>query len=145
MKAIPERPALLLALMDSLVSGYEKYQTELGSGSADMLALLTTERDNLRAALVNRTESAGIAERATQELIRERDEAVLASRKGRDFAYAQLGKHDARLVEFGLDSLRRRNGNGNGNSNGTTEPDGSGTETPPPDDGGNENGDNSQP
>ena len=142
MKNIPNRPALLLALMDSLVSGYEKYQAELGSGSAEMLTLLATERDNLRAALVGRTEAAGAAERATQELYRERDEAVLTSRKGRDFAYAQLGKHDARLVEFGLDSLRRRNGNGSGN--GTTEPDGSGTETPP-DDGGNENGDNSQP
>jgi len=125
--------------MDSLISGCSKHQAALGAGSVDLLAMLTVERDSLRSALVNRTESAGIAESATQILNRERDDATLATRKGRDFVYAQLGKHDTRLVEFGLDSLRRRNGTGNGSS----VPGGSGES--PPDAGGNENGDNTQP
>ncbi|OIO65661.1 MAG: hypothetical protein AUJ47_02435 [Candidatus Marinimicrobia bacterium CG1_02_48_14] len=130
---LAKKPALLLAQMTDLIRGLENYPDTFGDRQAGFVTNLTNSRDALQAALTNRTNAAGAAERATQQLYQLRDAAHLLTRQIRDLVYGIYTKYDARIVEFGLDTIRPRSGGG---SNGSTN-------TPP--DGGNNSGDTTQP
>lgn len=133
-KTLSKRPALLLAQMTDLIRGLEKYPETFGDLNAEYVGNLTTARDDLQAALNHRTDAAGAAERATQELYRLRDSAHLLTRQIRDIVYGVYTKYDARIVEFGLDTIRPHNNNNGSN----------GSESGPPD-GGDNGGDTTQP
>lgn len=130
MKMIPQRPALLVSMLDSMVYGFTKYAAEFGGDTTAMVNSLTSTRNTLVSAMQTRTEAAGIAEGATQNLASQRDSAILVTRRMRDQIYAIFGKNDARIVEFGLDTIRPRTSAGGSVNNGA---------------GGNTNGETTQP
>lgn len=135
-KLLSKQPARLVIQMNHLIQGLERYPEIFGNRQPELVSSLTTARDDLLEALDTRTASAGAAERATQDLKRKRDAAHLLARQIRDQLYGVFTKYDARIVEFGLDTIRPRLGNG---SNGT----GDGSDVPP--EGENESGDTTQP
>jgi len=106
-KIISTKPALLLEQLRQLKVGLVKYTEEYTPSSPSV-----TDLDGAIASLENAAQSkqnaAGAAEAATQALYTARDSAVDVARRMRDAVYAHFGKRDARIVEFGMDTLPSR-------------------------------------
>ncbi len=111
-KPINTKPELLLTQMQLMKAGLTKYSETFAptSPTAEELDAAITD---LSEKLQQQVEAAGAAETATQTMYASRDGAIALSRRMRDQIYAFFGKHDARIVEFGLDTLpTRRSSNG---------------------------------
>jgi len=105
---LSKRPALLAAQMRQMLHGLEEYSADYTPSSPtkeEMQAILT----ELEGKLQTQINAAGKAEAATQALYTTRDQANYLARRMRDAIYAHFGKHDARIVEFGLDTLKSKN------------------------------------
>ncbi|MCF7797785.1 MAG: hypothetical protein K9N11_03760 [Lentisphaeria bacterium] len=63
---IPRKPEETLALLDQMINGVEKNRADLGTYADELLKRFVPIRDNLRAAIQKRTETAGLARQATQ-------------------------------------------------------------------------------
>ncbi len=106
-KLISSKPALLLEQLRQLKVGLVKYATAYTPASpteAELDSAITA----LEGAAQMKQDAAGAAETATQTLYKVRDNAVDVARRMRDAVYAHFGKNDARIVEFGMDTLPRR-------------------------------------
>ncbi|MBU0710490.1 hypothetical protein KJ762_06335 [bacterium] len=104
---ISTRPALLTAQIRQMLHGLNEYTESFVPASptkTEMESVLT----DLEAKLQLQINAAGKAESATQTLYETRDRANFTARRMRDAIYAFFGKHDARIVEFGLDTLKSR-------------------------------------
>ena len=111
-KPIKEKPELLLSQMRQMRVGLTSYAESFtpASPTAEELDVSITD---LTTKLQSQVEAAGAAESATQVMYAARESAMAISRRMRDQIYAHFGKHDARIVEFGLDTLPvHRNKNG---------------------------------
>ena len=106
-KIISTKPALLLEQLRQLKVGLVKYTEEYTPSSPSV-----TDLDGAIASLENAAQSkqdaAGASETATQTMYSVRDNAVDVARRMRDAVYAHFGKRDARIVEFGMDTLPSR-------------------------------------
>ena len=106
-KIISTKPALLLEQLRQLKAGLVKYTVEYTPSSpseADLDGAISA----LEGATQSKQNAAGAAEAATQALYTTRDSAVDVARRMRDAVYAHFGKRDARIVEFGMDTLPSR-------------------------------------
>lgn len=104
---ISSRPALLAAQIRQMLHGLNEYTESFVPASptvTEMEAVLT----DLESKLQLQINAAGKAESATQALYEIRDRAHLTARRMRDAIYAFFGKYDARIVEFGLDTLKAK-------------------------------------
>jgi len=111
-KPIKQKPELLLAQMQQMRVGLTSYSDSFTPASPTAEELDNAIID-LTTKLQSQVEAAGAAETATQAMYASRESAVSISRRMRDQIYAHFGKHDARIVEFGLDTLPvHRNKNG---------------------------------
>ncbi len=113
---ISNRPALLLAQMRQIKAGLTKY-AETYTPAGPSLLELEEAVSQLETSLASQIEAKGNAEAATQNLNATRDESILITRRMRDSIYAHFGKRDARIVEFGLDTLPTRKKKNGSNSN----------------------------
>lgn len=105
---IPRKPEETLALLDLMIAGVEKNRADLGGYADELLKRFVPIRDNLRAAILKRTETAGLARRATQELHATTRTAVQSAQQFRFLLYARYGKQNAILRGFGLRTLKNR-------------------------------------
>ena len=108
---LSNKPALLAAQMQQMLHGLEEYSETYVPTSPtkeELQASLTNLEGKLRAQI----NAAGKAEAATQELQNVRKEANYIARRMRDAIYAHFGKHDAKIVEFGLDTLKSKSPSG---------------------------------
>ena len=105
---IPRKPAETLALLNQMINGVEKNRDELGDYTDDLLRRFVPIRDTLQAAMVKRTEMAGLARQATQELQDTSRNAVQAAQQLRYLLYSEFGKQNAKLRGFGLRTLKNR-------------------------------------
>jgi len=125
-KPINQKPELLLAQMQQMRVGLTSYSESFTPASPTAEELDAAISD-LTTKLQSQVEAAGAAETATQVMYAAREDAMAISRRLRDQIYAHFGKHDARIVEFGLDTLpaNRSNQNADGpghrNKNGSEE------------------------
>jgi len=100
-KLISTKPAILLEQLRQLKAGLVKYTVEYTPASpseADLDGAITA----LEGATQSKQNAAGAAEAATQALYTD------VARRMRDAVYAHFGKRDARIVEFGMDTLPSR-------------------------------------
>lgn len=117
---LSNKPALLAAQMRQMLHGLEEYSTSYTPTSPtkdELQASLTNLEEKLQAQI----NAAGKAEAATQGLQTARQEANYIARRMRDAIYAHFGKHDARIVEFGLDTLKSKSPNGTEKETGIEE------------------------
>ena len=117
---LSNKPALLAAQMRQMLHGLEEYSETYVPTSPtkdELQASLTNLEVKLRAQI----NAAGKAEAATQGLQTARKDANYTARRMRDAIYAHFGKHDARIVEFGLDTLKSKSPNGTEKETGTEE------------------------
>jgi len=103
MKLISKKPEILTGQIQQMLKGINKFADTFQPAGPTAENLESTVA-NLTAALQNQRETAGVAERATQELYEIRDNAVSLARRTRDSIYAFFGKNDKRIVQFGLDT-----------------------------------------
>jgi len=104
---ISTKPALLAAQIRQMLHGLNEYADSFVPASPTKVEVETVLTD-LESKLQLQINAAGKAEAATQALYGIRDIANLTTRRMRDAIYAYFGKHDARIVEFGLDTLKSR-------------------------------------
>jgi len=104
---ISTKPALLTAQIRQMIHGLNEYADSFVPASPTKEELETVLAD-LESKLQLQINAAGRAESATQALYGIRDTANLTARRMRDAIYAHFGKHDARIVEFGLDTLKSK-------------------------------------
>jgi len=104
---ISSKPALLAAQIRQMLHGLEEY-AESFIPTSPTKAEMETVLSDLESKLQLQIDAAGKAEAATQALYEIRDRANLTARRMRDAIYAHFGKHDARIVAFGLDTLKSR-------------------------------------
>lgn len=103
MKLISKKPEILTGQIQQMLKGINKFADTFQPAGPTAENLESTVA-NLTAALQHQRETAGVAERATQELYEIRDNAVSLARRTRDAIYAYFGKNDKRIVQFGLDT-----------------------------------------
>lgn len=106
-KLISNRPALLLDQLRQLKAGLVKYAEEYAPASpslTDVEGIISS----LEMAAQEKQNAAGAAETATSTMYTIRDQAMDIARRTRDAVYAHFGKHDPRIVEFGMDTLAKR-------------------------------------
>ncbi len=104
---ISSRPALLAAQIRQMLHGLEEYAESFIPASPTKTEMETILTD-LESKLQLQINAAGKAESATQTLYETRDRANFTARRMRDAIYAFFGKHDARIVEFGMDTLKSK-------------------------------------
>lgn len=104
---ISTKPALLAAQMRQILHGLDQYADSFAPVSPTKQEL-GNALNELETKLQLQIDAAGKAESATQALYEARDSANFAARRMRDALYASFGKYDARLVAFGLDTLKNR-------------------------------------
>lgn len=117
---LSNKPALLAAQMRQMLHGLEEYSgsyTPTSPSKDELQASLTNLEEKLQAQI----NAAGKAEAATQGLQNARQEANYITRRMRDAIYAHFGKRDARIVAFGLDTLKSKSPNGTEKETGTEE------------------------
>lgn len=117
-KNFPLKPAILIAQMQTMLATLAKYTASFTPVSPSK-AELETSVTELSGALQNQAQMAGAAEKATQDLYASRDRSIDLLRRMRDAVYAQFGKSDSRIVEFGLDTLKAHRAAKNGNDSAT--------------------------
>jgi len=122
-KAILPRPALLLTQMQTMIAALTKYADSFVPATPSKADLETCVSE-LTGAIQIQSQAAGAAEKATSDLYDVRNKAVDLSRRMRDAIYAYYGKTDARIVEFGLDTLKARKASKNGNDSTTSTQEG---------------------
>lgn len=105
---IPRKPAENLALLNQMIHGLEMHGDELNLDAQALLEQLIPVRDALQAAIHKRVQTAGAAERATQELQATGKVAYELAKNVRFTLYGMIGKTDSRLLAFGLDTLKNR-------------------------------------
>lgn len=122
-KVIIPRPAFLVTQMQTMIAALTKYADSF-SPTAPSKTDLETCVTELTKAIQTQSQAAGAAEKATRDLYDVRNKAVDLSRRMRDAIYAYFGKTDARIVEFGLDTLKARKSSKNGNDSTTSTQEG---------------------
>lgn len=104
---ISRKPALLASQIRQMIHGLDEYADSFVPASPTK-GEIETALAELESKLQLQVNAAGKAEAATQALHAIRDSAHLTARRMRDAIYAHFGKHDARIVEFGLDTLKTK-------------------------------------
>lgn len=105
---IPRKPELTLALLHQMINGLASHEDIQDKIPQDLLDKLQTLESELKAAISQRIIKAGEAERATQVLNETNRRAIQTARRVRELLYSMYGKQDARLLNFGLDTLKNR-------------------------------------
>lgn len=118
-KNLTLKPAILIAQMQTMLAALAKY-TASYTPVSPTVAELEASSVELSSALQNQAQMAGSAEKATQDVYVARDKSIDLLRRMRDAVYANFGKSDPRIVEFGLDTLKTRKTTKNGNDSATT-------------------------